>query len=94
MTAPGVLGVAAGWGAAVVGAPVVVVGTPPPFSGVVPGAGVSGVVEDSGPAAFVVIGVGGPMVVGGGVVLGLVGAAAGAAGAAVVEGAGEVGVVV
>jgi len=40
VTAPGVLGVAPGWGAAVVGAPVVVVGTPPPFSGIVPGAGV------------------------------------------------------
>lgn len=40
VTAPGVLGVVPGWGAAVVGAPVVVVGTPPPFSGVVPGAGV------------------------------------------------------
>ena len=40
VTVPGVLGVAPGWGAAVVGAPVVVVGTPPPFSGIVPGAGV------------------------------------------------------
>lgn len=45
----------------------------------------------SGPAAFVVIGVGGPMVVGGGVIVGLEGAAAGVA---VEVGAGEVGVVV
>lgn len=91
VTAPGVAGVAPGWGAAVVGAPVVVVGTPPPFSGAVPGAGVWGVVEVSGPAAFVVIGVGGPMVVGGVVIVGLAGTAAGAA---VAEGAGAVGVVV
>lgn len=43
------------------------------FCVVVPGAGAWGVVEAFGPAALVVIGVGGPMVVGGGVMLGLVG---------------------
>ena len=56
----------------------------------VPGVGAWGVVWASGPAAFVVIGVGGPMVVGGGVVVGTAGAAVGAAAGAAVCGGGAV----
>lgn len=51
--------------------------------GFVPGVGACGVFCASGPAAFVVIGVGGPIVVGVGVVLGGAGAAVGAAAAGV-----------
>lgn len=53
-------------------------------SGFVPGAGVSGVVVAPGPAAFVVMGVGGPIVVVDGVVV--VGCAGAAAGAGAVAG--------
>ena len=49
----------------------------------VPGVGVCGVVCASGPAAFVVIGVGGPIVVWVGLALGVAGAAVGAASAGV-----------
>jgi hypothetical protein len=63
--------------------PFVVVAGAARFCVVVPGAGVCGVVEAFGPAALVVIGVGGPMVVGGGVMLGLVGGVALAGGGAV-----------